>query len=272
MTLHEPILSREDERIWNSWCATAMMHFRSAAHRRRVDQAKRITSACLEAHPNSAVMWSGGKDSTALSHLVAVELGAKVPLVSEKDDLDFDGEESYLQLLATDWDARLEILRPPISPRQWFAEHAVELGNGVDIHSRAAALSKECFYSVVEADNKKRDAIFLGLRAAESKGRERNLAFNGHTYQRNDGLTICCPIGDWEGIDVYAYLLTHDIGLLPLYRCVALMHAREPWTVRKSWWIPGAASSHGYTAWLRHYWPSLYRQLCDWMPQARRAS
>jgi len=162
--INEPILSREDERIWNSWCATAMMHFRSAAHRRRVDQAKRITSACLEAHPNSAVMWSGGKDSTALSHLVAVELGAKVPLVSEKDDLDFDGEESYLQRLASGWDASLEILRPPISPKQWFAEHAHELTFETDIHSRSAGLSKACFYNVVEEDNRKRGAIFLGLR------------------------------------------------------------------------------------------------------------
>jgi hypothetical protein len=34
--------------------------------------------------------------------------------------------------------------------------------------------------------------------------------------------------------------------------------------LRKSWWVPGAHTDG--VAWLARYYPSLYRQLCAWLP------
>lgn len=263
----EPALTSADEHVWRLWCLTARAHARTDAHRKRVDEALRASERCLAKHSRCAVMWSGGKDSTAMAHLIRVGLGADVEIVSEKDDLDYPGEEEYVTGLAATWGARLRILRPEVSPQEWLKAHVDELELCADMHSRAAGLSKACFYGLVEEDNKERDAIFLGLRAAESAGRKDNREKHGLTYRRRNGLVVCQPLADWSGLDVYAYLLAHDVPVLPVYRCVAFMHAREPWRVRKSWWLP---TTHGGVAWLRHYWPTLFDQMCQWIPLARR--
>jgi len=47
------------------------------------------------------------------------------------------------------------------------------------------------------------------------------------------------------------------------------MHRDRPGAIRKSWWIPeGNAARHGGVAWLRRYYPSLYRTLVDLVPSA----
>jgi 3'-phosphoadenosine 5'-phosphosulfate sulfotransferase (PAPS reductase)/FAD synthetase len=272
----EPVLDAHDRAVWARWMVVAARHATTLAHRRRVDQARRLVVRCLEeAGGDAAVMWSGGKDSTAMAHLITVETGAGVPLVSEKDDLDYPGEEAYVEGLAKEWGAELEIVRPPISPADWIRDHAHELDVAGDLHSRAAGLSKAAFYGVVEEATEDREAIFLGLRAEESRGRARNRCFNGLLYRRQAargrerGQLVCTPLGDWEGIDVYAYAVAHGLELLPVYRCVGFMHEREPWRVRKSWWIPGGATRHGGAAWLRRYWPTLYRRLREWFPVAQ---
>jgi hypothetical protein len=76
------------------------------------------------------------------------------------------------------------------------------------------------------------------------------------------------PLGDWNGLDVYAYAVSRGIELLPLYRCLGLMHAAEPWTLRKSWWLPGAGAARGQVVWLERYYPSLFRRLVSWLPGA----
>lgn len=278
---NEPRLRSEDHRAWDTWRRTAALHGLTAAHRRVVDNAKRVIDIALKQAPNSSVMWSCGKDSTVMTHLIRVEMGIKLPVFSEKDDLDYPGEREYAASLAAGWDLDLRILTPDVSPSQWLTEHAHELEVCADFHSRAAGLSRACFYDVVEKANAGFDGLFLGLRQEESAGRSVDRAthyatINGRLvldlYQRrggaNPGQWRGTPLGGWKGIDVYAYAETHGIELLPLYRCIAFMHSREPWRIRKSWWIPGASSRMGGAAWLVHYYPSLFAKLRGWFPAA----
>lgn len=81
---------------------------------------------------------------------------------------------------------------------------------------------------------------------------------------------ISTPLADWRGIDVYAYAVSRGIELLPMYRCVGLMHDEDPWNIRKSWWVPGSHARWGGIAWLRRYYPSLYARLCRMLPDASR--
>ena len=271
--MDEPILRPDDERLWASWVAASRMHARTAQHRRAVDLARRRVTDALAAAPTWAVMWSGGKDSTALVHLACVDLGHRLPVVSEKDDLDYPGEEEYVTGLASAWGLDLTVLRPDTSPRAWMAANAATLGAGDDLHSRAAGLSRECFYDLVERHAATVDGVMLGLRQEESKGRAASRASHGTLYRkahpyRPQGQWVSTPLADWTGRDVMAYLLSRDIPVLPVYRCLALAHAREPWRIRKSWWVPGSHSRWGGAAWLRHYYPSLYQQLAAWMPDA----
>lgn len=264
----EPVLDFQDRAAWARLMIQARRRARSREHQRLVDAARRITERCLQQSERQAVMWSGGKDSTVMSHLV-LQVDPTVPLMSEKDDLDYPGEEAYVTELAQSWGASLRIIRPDISPAQWLTEHAHELTPDAEMHSRAAGLSKACFYQVVERATADRGAIFLGLRAAESKARTVSRAVNGTLYRRKSGQWTCCPLADWTGLDVFAYLESHGIEPLHVYRCVGFMHEREPWRVRKSWWLPGASGRHGGVTWLRRYYPSLYRQLIEWFPRAQ---
>jgi len=269
----EPRLRPEDLAVWEMWQRTARLRAQSALHRRRVERARVLIAEALATAPRWCGMWSGGKDSTVMVHLLA---GQGVPVASEKDDLDYPGEREYVENLALAWGLELTVLVPPISPSAWIAEHAAELSADGDMHSRAAGLSKACFYDLVEAHGAKYDGIFLGLRSKESKGRALNRATRGTLYRKlpskwhSAGQWVCAPLSDWDGLDVYAYAQTHGIDLLHVYRCVAFLHRNEPWRVRKSWWIPGADARWGGVAWLRHYYPSLYSRLRGWLPDASR--
>lgn len=267
----EPILRPDDLRAWDIWQRAASVHASTLAFSRRVDSAKRVVEQVLRASPTVACSWSGGKDSTVMSHLVVVEMGAtQVELLSEKDDLDYPGEESYVRGLAEAWGAKLRVIHPAISPTSWLREHAVEMTAGEDIHSRRAGLARACFYKLMEEADRSYDAVMLGIRSEES-GRRRVLReTRGRCYplKGRGGQVRGLPIADWRGIDVYAYAVSRGIELLPLYRCIGLMHAEKPWLVRKSWWLPGDNARMGGVAWLRRYYPSLYRQMQVWFPDA----
>lgn len=270
----EPHLGPADRAAWDSLRVLALCHARTRDHAHAVDRAKRAAMQALATAPTWHVMWSGGKDSTAMAHLL-VELGAKAKLVSEKDDLDYPGEREYVEGLAVQWGAELEVITPERSPVQWLADHGLDMAGADDVHGRSAGLSKACFYDVVERSNAGADGIFLGLRSEESKGRLKNRASHGLLYRKRQTTTrpsgpwVCQPIADWTGLDVFAYLLGHGIDPLPVYRCIGLMHRHEPWAVRKSWWIPGAHGALGQVTWLRHYWPSLYLRLVEWIPAVK---
>lgn len=256
----EPILSADDIACWSRWQTVFALQARSPEFRRRVDGAKRIADRELARSSSACVSWSAGKDSTALAHLVVVGMGARVTLLSEKDDLDYPGEEDYVRELAAAWNAPLEIVRPATSPAEWIAERSRRMCLGDDIHSRGAGLSKACFYGVMERANEAFDLVMMGLRAEESGRREGLIRRKGSAYGLKSGTRRAHPLAHWSGLDVLSYL--HSVGVEPLhvYRCVAFLHAREPWKIRKSWWLPGVSAGHGQVAWLRRYYPSLYER------------
>lgn len=266
----EPILTKQDRSIWQQWSEIALMHATTPVHRRRVDCARDLVAKMMASNPDAYVAWSAGKDSTALVHLVTVDCGARGRVMSVKDDLDFPGEEDYLRRWAAAWGIaeRLDVLHPPFSLQQWIRDHAADLDAAEDMHSRACRFATAAFYSVVEEyrDRAGMPGVYLGLRAAESRGRSRNRMFNGATYTKKSGETVCNPLSDWEGIDVYAYLLSRGIDVLDVYRCVRM--ESSPDRVRKSWWIVGAMARKGGIAWLKAYWPSLYGRLVEMLPEA----
>ena len=262
----EPVLTGRDRRLWQAWCAEALAWSRTLAHRARVESAQRAVEEMHAGRPGAYVAWSGGKDSTAMTHLVRHTLG-EARAMSVKDDLDFPGEEDYIGRLAREWGVALDVVRPPVSLQAWLAEHADALDPRADMHSRSAGLSAAFYGAVAEyAEAAGRPGVYLGLRQEESAGRRMNRASRGRVYRKADGDVVCTPLADWRGVDVYAYLLSRGIDLLPLYRCVG--QHEHPSRVRKSWWVPGAAHDRGGARWLRTYYPSLWARLVELVPAA----
>lgn len=268
MMTGEPILTPEDHRIWVAWQRQALAHAKTNLHRTRIDRAKAVVLQVAQTHPSAYLTWSAGKDSTAMVHFVRVACGIDAAAMSVKDDLDYPGEEDYLRRWADAWDVRLSIVRPSFFLQSWLADHASEVSALEDLHSRSAEFSQAAFYRPIAdyAESRGLPGVYLGLRSEESHGRRMNRATRGPQYTKRGGETVCTPIVDWKGIDVYAYLFTHGIDPLPVYRCVALHDS--PDRVRKSWWLPGAHSRKGGVVWLRTYYPSLYAKLCRLLPDA----
>lgn len=265
----EPRLDQVDLDTWSRLMILAQYHAKTRQFSRAVGNARRIIERCLSASTAPVLMWSGGKDSTAMTHLVVSTMGIPMPSVSEKDNLDYPGEVEYVTGLAESWGAELRIVSPDISPQQWITNNLASLQVSQDFHSRAAGMSKACFYGVVEAASVGNDAILLGLRADESDARTANRASHGTMYRKRNGKLVCCPLSDWTGLDVFAYLESNGIAPFSVYRCVGFMHQREPWRIRKSWWLPGTQSQRGSISWLRRYYPSLYRKLTEWFERAQ---
>ena len=264
----EPKLRQDDRECWASWLRAGLAHSKTQAFARRVDRARAAVLDAMVDSSNPCVMWSAGKDSTMLTHLVSHEVPG-VRVYSEKDDLDYPGELEYVSTWGESFGVNLEVLTPPVSPATWLATNGHLFRGYDDMHSRAASLSKACFYGVVEAASAKHDLVFLGLRTEESRGRRMNRACRGLVYDTNRGQRVAQPIADFRGLDVMAYAVKHGIDLFAVYQCVALMHSREPWHLRKSWWLPGSHSARGGVSWLAHYYPSLYTRLCSWLPGTR---
>lgn len=261
-------------RVWEGWKRTFEMHTRTRQYQRHVDDALRLVERALRGKLSPLISWSGGKDSTALTHLVRVKYGADIAVISEKDDLDYPGEEAYVRALAEEWNARVEIVRPPVSPLGWLLERRGVFSAGEDVHSRNAGLSKACFYGVMERAGEGHDVALWGLRAEESGPRRRLLTRKGPLYQLAAGTWRAHPLAFWTGLDVFAYLHAHEIEPLSVYKCCGWLpeHRTKPWLIRKSWWLPGAHAKNGAVAWLARYYPSLYAILKDVAPDARSYS
>lgn len=262
---HEPVLTPEDMASWSMWEKAFRVRAGLASFRRMVDNAKRLIARELETASSPMVSWSAGKDSTALAHLAVVGLGAKdIVLMSEKDDLDYPGEEEYIVGLSAQWGAQLRIVRPEISPSAWIEARCAAMCPGDDVHSRRSGLSKACFYGVVQEADSAHDLVMLGLRGEESAIRRNLLRRRGLAYTLASGQRRANPIGWWKGEDVFAYLLSVGVEPLHVYKCTSFMHHGKPWLIRKSWWLPGSSSEHGQYAWLRRYYPSLHKKAERW--------
>jgi len=266
--ISEPMLSASDEAEWGLLKILSDRRTKTVSYARNVDKARRLIDTMATLCSLPAIMWSGGKDSTAMVRLSA-SVGIDASVISEKDDLDYPGELEYINETADKIGVRCVVITPESSPMEWVRSHSSEMDCSDDIHSRSARLSKEFFYGIVESETKGNDGIMLGLRAEESRARQVNRATHGPIYRRRDGKIVCCPLSDWEGIDVFAYLFSNGIEPLHVYKCISFMHRGEPWRIRKSWWLPGSNSRHGEISWLRHYYPSLYRRMLEWFPSAQ---
>lgn len=243
----------------------------SDTHRRRVDRAYEIVLQFMDGQPvNPRIAWSGGKDSTAMLHLVTQRCGYRVRAMSVKDDLDYPEERGYVDGLAAELGIDLDVVEPA-SLSAWLSANRSEWEPGEDIHGRRAKLSDRFFYGEIDRYRRKSgsEAVFLGLRAKESAPREVHLSARGPIYrQRHSGQDVCCPLAHWTADDVFAYLLSSGVDPLPCYRYVD--EHDDPGQIRKSWFLPGAHCRHGSAAFLRRWRPKLWAWVLRRWPEFSR--
>ena len=231
---------------------------------RKLEEAAILIHEALGKNLSWYVAWSGGKDSTALAHLVnRIQPGIEV--WCEKDDCDFPGELEYVRRVADMFVFNLNLHIPDVSLWEHIEEHGIDICE--DLHSRGTVFSDEHFYAAITEQEKRHDGVFLGLRNEESNARRKNTERHGPIYQRKNGKWTCNPLYNWTGTDVFSYLVSNSIPIFDVYFKTRFVN--DPAEIRKSWVLPSAQASEGQALWIKYYYPSLFNRLAQKYPELR---
>lgn len=193
---------------------------RLPVYQRRVARAESIIAEAMQ-HGPSIVMVSGGKDSTALLHLSRT-LDPTIPAAFVDDGAQLPWTYDVLDALRALGHSIMTITTE--ETLVWMLKHVGMLGYAGperiagDWHWTGAHFREVL---VDEPSRRLRDMGYpvqlIGLRAEESRGRLMHRKRRGVIYGRANGITIATPLADWEGADVLAYIVTHDLPLSPVY-------------------------------------------------------
>jgi len=253
------------ERPLEYWRELYLLHANTKAFKKKVQTAKERIAEFLEiGAKNPRVMWSCGKDSTAMMHLINEDFD--VAAISEKDDMDFPDELQYLHTLVDKYNWSVEVVSPDV--KLWDIIHQFDFTD--DIHSNNTKFSADFFYSLLKKEKEKQGckAVFLGLRAQESKGRRINAVTQRHIYYNLSWKELICqPIWDWSGKDVFAYLFDREVPIMDVYFKTKFVDSPED--IRKSWILPSAKTSRGQAMWLKYYYPDLFNKLASINPKMK---
>lgn len=242
-----------------------MLHARTRAFQDRVARTQNVVKRFIRDYPEVYVSWSGGKDSSVVLDL-ATNVRADIPVLCVQTDIEYPDNLEIVEKYRKMWpDMTLILVHPETSAWEYLTRSA-DVFREVNVAS--SKLDRLFFYEPIqkEVEAQGYNAYFLGLRKEESRARLLGLTFHGMVYEKQDGMTVCCPLSNWSGRDVMGYLVSRDLPISSIYEKTRF-HP-EPERVREGWWIPGAqAVALGGMVWLRYYYPDYYRRLIAVRPE-----
>lgn len=189
--------TRRDKEAWDRLERIDAVWCRSDLYRRRVEEAQWTLSEFVEQHPTCYASISWGKDSTVLAHLVAT-LAPQIPCL-------------LMRLPAFNPDYTL--VRDAFLSRWTLSYREIEPVPERD--ANGYPFYKKAFFDGWKKIHKDFGRHHItGLRGEESSARSIRMQSFGLS-----SATSCCPLGHWEGRDVWAYLHEHELPVHPVYAC-----------------------------------------------------
>lgn len=191
--------------------AVGRVHAKSARFARQLAFAREGIDRMLEAAPRSYVSLSFGKQSLCVAHMV-YSVAPETPMYFLASDetwslYDYaDVIESFLSR----WPVRLTI----VQTHRWTDGEDWQSVRDAGDQDLQRMVPREAF-----------DGWFWGLAMEESPARKLTLlAANRQDtphptiYRYSDGKLRCCPVMRWGIEDLAAYVVTHDLPMLNIYR------------------------------------------------------
>ena len=225
MLIPSPRIKPHDLRVWEAKEPFDHIHATSGRYRAHVDAAEeRIAGWTRGKRGYVAVSW--GKDSVVMADLCALLTDWPLVWIRVEPIFNPDCPDVRDAFLATHRDARYEEI----------VVHCREDETGIHATGTLEA-------GIARARRHHGDAAVLGLRGDESAIRKRIQRIG--VWQTD---TALCPIIDWSGDDVFAYLAAEALPVHPVYamsrggaiprerlRVSSLMGQRGTGTGRREW-------------------------------------
>lgn len=247
---------------WRAWACTRL-------HARRVQATQDYIRQGLTLSHAPYLAFSGGKDSTVLLHLVQAQ-APTIPVVWSDDEWEYPETVAFVAAVRAGLAAgQLRIITAPITHAPGFTSWAADRPwlrqpdpsalwynapmGGMQAHARAQGY----------------DAVFLGLRADESRERRLRLTQAGPVaWVQGTQMGHVSPLAWWSTDDVWAYILAHDLAYNPVYDRLSAFGV-PPQYQRVGPLAQRRVLGYGQLATLQRGWPVLFNQLAALWPDAR---
>jgi len=231
-------------------------HYRTAAFRRRVDEARRGVERFCETASHPAVAFSGGKDSTVVLHLVR-QACPEAPALFGHDEWLLPETEEYLSRVKGLITFAFRDQKHAEFFRSWVdgeppTDYVFE-GNIPDFVRRMGY-----------------DGLAFGLRMDENSYRKMHVRKYGQLFfSRTRRIWMAYPIARWSVRDVWAYIVGNGLDYNRAYDRMAEIGV--PWREQRVGPLANTrALRAGQAALLRRGWPELYECFADTYPEVRR--
>ncbi|HAF61273.1 MAG TPA: hypothetical protein DCK95_02990 [Anaerolineaceae bacterium] len=218
----------------------------------KLEYSKAVIERTINNFENPVICWSGGKDSTALIHLVK-QIESDIPIINIDVDVEFESTKFFISRLVNEWNLNFyssscneysfwdvgEKYGWPIFGKNISSNvgRAIRTGNIRPQLSEFerflvinnANISNKCAYYLREKPSiqleKKlnADAKFIGLRAQESRIRSvlwvdyGDCYYVKNYYGKDKGIWKLNPIALWTEEDVWRYHSENNIPMCSIY-------------------------------------------------------
>lgn len=214
------------------------------AFARKVDDAARSLDQFFTVCKKPVISCGGGKDGTAIA-LLSMRIGGNVPIVCADPPNPLPDREAHKA-----------ILREFLSASWIQVPYLWDVGAVLSGKKKYPDGMKMQKLSEWQRRNEV-DGVVFGIRAAESRSREINLARNGTIYQTKAGLR-CQPIARWSAYDSLCLAMIMDAPINPVYEKMGGVGNLEQ-LHDGTWWPHGIGDRLG---WIRRYYPE-YAELYE---------
>lgn len=254
----------------------------------KVTHSLELIDRTLPKHVRPVVCWSGGKDSTALLHLVR-RVCPNVDVIYNDPLVDLPETYAYVERMANEWNLNLHVSKPAKGQDFWSVgkshgwpifgkavssnvERAIRTGN---VRAQLTKLERQLVVGEHRISCRCADSVrtrpgmlverqlgcdlkIIGLRADESRARVRLWADHGEYFyvkrhfSHREGVWKLNPIARWLEADIWAYHDEYDIPHCALYD---MGHSRN------GCWTCAMAIRNGQLERLSASHPELFREL-----------
>lgn len=233
------------------------LHSRLPRMRLRIDEARANIAEWLSRCSRPYVAWSTGKDSTVMLWLI-LEQKPDVEVIYFDADSALPDSVELMERLKREWNLNLRVLKTrPILDT--FAEYGLDHPR-IDYYTMRDTVWKPVRQLVREGY----DGVAVGVRADEA--RERAIASAKYAplwKAKGTGIWTCWPLHNWSSRDVWGFIVSRDLPYNTAYNKTMFTDFEK---MRVSYWAGETGRTYGRYAWLRYYYPDLYRLLKDRFP------